>query len=122
MGFIVKLRLKGALCNIGGMMLKKVFKSIDYSMLIIAIILFAIGIVALYSANGGIEGDISDTIRQSIWFAVGFVLMFLFIIVDVEIFGKLWIPLYILTLIALVGVLFTSPVNGATSWYYYKRC
>lgn len=32
-------------------------------------------------------------------------------------YGKLWVPLYIITVLALIAVLFTTPINGATSWF-----
>ncbi len=32
-------------------------------------------------------------------------------------YGKLWVPLYIITVLALIAVLFTNPINGATSWF-----
>ena len=34
-------------------------------------------------------------------------------------YGKLWMPIYILTLLSLVGVLFTTPIYGARSWYQF---
>ena len=75
-------------------MLKKILKSLDYSVLIICIVLFSIGLVALFSANGGLDGDFADTQKQFIWFFVGFVLMIIIILVDYEIIGKLWIPVF----------------------------
>ena len=93
-------------------MFKKIFKAMDYSIIIIAIILFVIGIIALYSANGGIEGDISETIRQLIWFGVGFAFAVLIIFIDYDIFGKLWIPIYVITTLAL----FRCAVYQASQW------
>lgn len=75
-------------------MFKKIFKSLDYGVLMICIILFSIGLVALFSANGGFEGDFDETQKQLIWFLVGFVLMVIIILVDYEIVGKLWIPVF----------------------------
>lgn len=75
-------------------MFKKIFKSLDYSVLTICIILFSIGLVALFSANGGFEGDFAETQKQLIWFCVGFVFMVIIILVDYEIAGKLWIPVF----------------------------
>lgn len=75
-------------------MVKKILKSVDYGLLIICVILFGIGIVALYSANGGPEGDISETIKQVAWFFVGFLCMAVIIFIDYDILCKLWIPLY----------------------------
>ena len=58
-------------------MFKKVFKSIDYGLIIIAIILFGIGITALYSANGGVNGNTE-------WFIAGVLSMLLIIFVDYD--------------------------------------
>lgn len=103
-------------------MIKKIWKAMDYSIIVIAVILFGIGIVALYSANGGIEGDFSETVRQFVWFLVGMFLAFILVFIDVDSLGRLWIPIYVLTNIALVGVLFTEPINGASSWFNLRWC
>lgn len=83
----------------------------------IVILLFAIGITALYSANGGETGDLSEVYKQLAWFGAGVFTMMVVIMIDYEIIGKLWIPIYILINILLVLVLFTKPINGATSWF-----
>lgn len=86
-------------------------KSIDYSVLAIVIVLFIIGFVALYSANGGIEGDGDEAIKQLAWFGVGFVTMLIIMSIDYEVWGRLWIPLYAIMLLVLFLVLFTEPIN-----------
>lgn len=48
--------------------MKKILKSLDYMIIIISLALFTIGIVALYSANGGVNGDTSEVTKQLIWF------------------------------------------------------
>ncbi len=98
-------------------MIKKVLKKMDYVLIAIVVLLFLIGIVALYSANGGIDGDTGEVLKQSIWFTVGVIAAFSIILIDYNMIGKLWIPLYGIILILLVGVLFTPPINGATSWF-----
>lgn len=98
-------------------MIKKIFKKMDYIIISIVVLLFLVGVVALYSANGGIDGDTSECVKQMIWFAVGVIGAVCIIMVDYNILGKLWLPLYILILILLVAVLFTTPINGATSWF-----
>lgn len=100
-------------------MIKKLLKAVDYGIIIICLILFGIGVVALFSANGGIEGDTSETFKQVIWFGVGFLLMIIIYFIDYDIFGKLWIPLFVITTASLVAVLFTPPINGATSWFNF---
>lgn len=92
-------------------MIRKLFKSIDFGTLLIVLGLFLIGIVALYSANGGINGDISEVWKQILWFSIGSVLIITLVVIDYTIFEKLWIPLYGIILILLVLVLFTEPIN-----------
>lgn len=92
-------------------MLKKLFKSVDFGTLAIVLFLFLIGIVALYSANGGAGGDTSEVWKQLLWFSIGTVLVIGLITVDYTILEKIWIPLYIIILLLLVLVLFTVPIN-----------
>lgn len=92
-------------------MFKKLFKSVDYGTLLIVFVLFLIGIVALYSANGGINGDISEVWKQVLWFSVGSFFVSALIMIDYTIFEKLWVPLYGIILVLLVLVLFTEPIN-----------
>lgn len=98
-------------------MLKKLFKSVDYITLAIVLVLFLIGMTALYSANGGGSGDISEVWKQGLWFGLGIILVVALIAIDYNIFEKFWIPLYIAIVILLVLVLFTEPINGARSWF-----
>lgn len=98
-------------------MIKKIFKKMDYIIISIVVLLFLVGVIALYSANGGIDGDTSECTKQIIWFIVGIIGAACIIMVDYNVLGKLWIPLYVLILILLVAVLFTTPINGATSWF-----
>ena len=103
----------------GGRYVKKILKSLDYMIIIISILLFGIGIVALYSANGGVNGDTSEVTKQIVWFPVGIAGMIVVLMIDYDLLGKLWIPIYILTILSLIAVLFTPPINGATSWFQF---
>ena len=103
----------------GGRYVKKILKSLDYMIIIISILLFGIGIVALYSANGGVNGDTSEVTKQLVWFLVGIAGMIVVLMIDYDLLGKLWIPIYILTILSLIAVLFTPPINGATSWFQF---
>lgn len=99
--------------------IKKFLKSIDWMIVCIFIALFIIGFIALYSANGGIEGDMSEVTKHLSWFGLGIIFMVILALMDYEFLAKLWIPFYVLMVLALLGVLFTSPINGATSWYTF---
>lgn len=100
-------------------MIKKVLKKMDYVLIAIVVLLFLIGIVALYSANGGISGDTGEVTKQLIWFAVGTIGAMAMIVIDYNTLGKLWMFIYGAILILLIGVLFTKPINGATSWFNF---
>lgn len=69
-------------------MFKKIFKSIDYGIIAIAIILFGIGITALYSANGGVNGNTEEVTKQLVWFLAGIISMVLITIVDYDLLRK----------------------------------
>lgn len=69
-------------------MLKKILKALDYSIIIFSLALFIIGIIALYSANGGAEGDTSETMKQVAWMGVGIVTMIAIIFIDYDILRK----------------------------------
>ena len=101
-------------------MLRKILKSIDYSLIIIALALFIIGIIALHSANGGVNGNMEEVTKQFIWFFIGIISMSLVMFIDYDIYKKLWIPIYLLTIVSLVLVLFTKPIYGARSWFTFK--
>ena len=92
-------------------MQKKLFKFIDFGTLAIVFVLFLIGITALYSANGGVQGDLSEVWKQLLWFVIGAGLILLMVMIDYTIFEKVWIPMYAVIMILLVLVLFTEPIN-----------
>lgn len=75
--------------------------------------------MALFSANGGMDGDIGETKKQVMWFLIGFAVMCVVVILDYEVLGKLWKFLFAISTLLLVGVLFTTPINGATSWFNF---
>ncbi len=92
-------------------MLKKLFKAVDFGTLAVVLFLFLIGITALYSANGGAGGDISEVWKQVLWFSIGTVFVVMLIALDYTILEKIWIPLYIIIMLLLILVLFTEPIN-----------
>ena len=92
-------------------MLKKLFKAVDFGTLAVVLFLFLIGITALYSANGGAGGDVSEVWKQVLWFSIGTGFVVILIALDYTILEKIWIPLYIIIMILLILVLFTEPIN-----------
>ena len=96
-------------------MRKRELKNVEWSLLIIAIILSIIGLIALFSATQ--ESGYQDFYKQCIWLGVSLVIMIIVMLVDYETIVKLSPIFYGGFIILLIAVLFTSPINGATSWF-----
>ena len=96
-------------------MQKKMFKNFEWGILICTIILLAIGLVALFSATQ--NSDYEEFKKQIMWIGISIPVIAVFILLDYEIIAKISPVIYGLSLISLVAVLFTEPINGATSWF-----
>ena len=90
-------------------------KSIEWSILICVGILIVIGCVALYSATQNTEFD--ELKKQLIWLGISIPITIAFIAIDYELIIKSAPIFYTVMLFLLVAVLFTKPINGATSWF-----
>ena len=96
-------------------MRKRELKNMEWGILITAIILCVIGIVALFSATQ--ETDYEEFTKQIIWFVVSIIAMVVVMFIDYNLLLKASPVLYGIFIVLLIGVLFTSPINGATSWF-----
>lgn len=96
-------------------MKRKILKNIEWSILISTIILVIIGLVALTSATK--NSDYEELKKQIMWLAISIPILIVVIFVDYDIFVRISPILYGIILILLVAVLFTSAINGATSWF-----
>ena len=96
-------------------MKKKLLKNIDWGNFICCILLSIIGMIALFSAT--YDSEDTSLQRQLIWFVICIPVVFIIIFIDYEAIAKISPILYGIVLILLVIVLFTDPVNGATSWF-----
>lgn len=96
-------------------MRKRELKNIEWSLLIVAIILCIIGLIALFSATQETEHD--EFNKQCIWLAVSLIIMLGVMLIDYEVLVKISPILYGIFIILLIAVLFTTPINGATSWF-----
>lgn len=85
----------------------------------VTMLLALIGLVNLYSATYNLtEGGISSLFRsQVIWFAVGLTLGFFALLVDYRILLRLAYPLYVVSVLLLLAVLFFGKeVAGNKNW------
>ena len=96
-------------------MKRKMLKNMEWSILISTIILVVIGLVALTSATKNSNYD--ELKKQILWITISIPVLIVVIFVDYEIIAKISPILYGIILILLVAVLFTSAINGATSWF-----
>ena len=94
---------------------KRIFKNVEWSILICVLILVIIGLIALYSAT--ISSELYEFKKQCIWILISIPIMIVIMSIDYEIIAKISPYLYGLSIIMLIAVLFTSPINGATSWF-----
>lgn len=94
---------------------KKIFKNMDWGILICIIILLAVGLVALFSATQGTGYE--EFKKQIMWLAISLPMMIILTVIDYHTISKISPILYIIIIIALIAVLFTDSINGATSWF-----
>lgn len=93
----------------------KNFRKIEWWIPVCAIILCAIGLVALFSAS--YDSGLEEFKKQIIWVGISIILMFIALFIDYKIMIRLSPILYIISIISLIAVLFTEPINGASSWF-----
>ena len=96
-------------------MKKKILKNIEWGILICTLILVLIGLVALTSATKNTEYD--ELKKQVMWVIISIPIMIIVIFIDYDFIVKISLVLYGIIIALLVGVLFTEPINGATSWF-----
>ena len=96
-------------------MVKKILKNMDWGILFCIAILLAVGLVSLFSATQSTDYD--EFKKQIMWIAISLPVMIAVIFIDYNTISKISPILYVLILIALIAVLFTEPINGATSWF-----
>ena len=96
-------------------MKKRVLKNMEWWIVIWGIALSIIGLIALFSATS--EANYNEFTKQIIWIAISIVAMIIMMFIDYNMLIKSSPILYAGSLILLVIVLFTEPINGATSWF-----
>lgn len=97
---------------------KRNIKNIEWGILICSVLLFIIGCIALFSATQETEHE--ELIKQLQWFAFCIPVVIIITIIDYKTIIKLSPIFYGIFIILLIAVLFTEPINGATSWFNLK--
>lgn len=96
----------------------KKLRKIDWLILICALMLCGVGLIALFSAS--YDSDLDEFRKQAIWMGISIGIMIRVMFIDYKILIKLSPILYGISIIALIAVLFTKPINGARSWFNIK--
>lgn len=96
-------------------MKNKKLKNTEWAVLIVSLFLFAIGLVALFSATQSAEHV--EFKKQIQWFIVSIPFLVLVSLIDYNVVIKFSPLFFVILLVSLIGVLFTKPINGATSWF-----
>ena len=96
-------------------MKKKLLKNMEWSILIVSILLVIIGLIALFSATQSTEYE--EFKKQLKWLVISIPFLIVAMSIDYNILIRFSSLAYIVIIVLLVGVLFTEPINGASSWY-----
>lgn len=96
-------------------MKKRILKNMEWWIVIWGIALCIIGLIALFSATS--ETNYNEFTKQIIWIIISIVAMFVVMMINYNILVKISPVLYGISIILLILVLFTEPINGATSWF-----
>ncbi len=96
-------------------MKKKILKNIEWGILVCTLLLIVIGLIALFSATQ--NSDYDELKKQIIWLAISVPVMICVILIDYDWLSKISPALYGISIILLIAVLFTEPINGAKSWF-----
>ena len=89
---------------------------LDIGLVLGVLALLAIGLPTIFSASH-ISAGAGKLLKQGMWALIGLAGMGVFAGVDYRVLSRYRRLLYVLTLLLLVGVLFTGKINGARSWF-----
>lgn len=92
---------------------------IDKSMIFYIFILSILSLISIYSASMYLSKTLGNlVIKQSIWYLVGVIFIFLIFKFKLNFFIKIAPYIYIANIILLFGLLFFAPeINGSKCWY-----
>lgn len=94
---------------------KKLLKNMEWWIVVWSIALCIIGLIALFSATS--ETGHGEFNKQIVWIIVSICIMLAIMFIDYNFIVRMSPILYGIFIILLIAVLFTEPINGATSWF-----
>ena len=96
-------------------MKKRIFKNMEWWIVIWGIALSIIGLIALFSATS--EANYNEFTKQIVWIVISLVAMLVVMFIDYNMLVRISPILYVISIVLLILVLFTEPINGASSWF-----
>jgi len=91
-------------------------KNLDWILIVVALFLFIIGIIVIYSTTSGTSG-FTEARNQIIYGVLGFALLFSFAFLDYKVFKSFTHVLYVVMVALLLFVLISGRIShGATRW------
>lgn len=96
-------------------MKKKLLKNMEWTILIVSLALVVIGVFSLFSATQ--DTEYGEFKKQLQWLAISVPFLILAISIDYNVIVRFSSLAYLVIIALLVGVLFTEPISGASSWY-----
>ena len=96
-------------------MKKRILKNMEWWIVIWGIALSIIGLIALFSATS--EANYNEFTKQIVWIVTSLVAMVIIMLIDYNFLVKISPFLYGTSIVLLILVMFTEPINGATSWF-----
>ncbi|MFH1673481.1 MAG: rod shape-determining protein RodA [Pseudomonadota bacterium] len=96
---------------------RRLVQNFDWVLLIITILIATVGIINLYSAVAGDPASSHLYVKQLYWFGIGAVFMTAAFIVDYRLLQQWAVPIYAVSIILLIVVLFFGKVvSGSQRW------
>ncbi|MEW5720857.1 MAG: putative peptidoglycan glycosyltransferase FtsW [Chloroflexota bacterium] len=97
---------------------------VDYVLLGVVVILLIIGLMMVFSVTfpprvqQGAPNPQSEFVKQAIYAAIGVFVLLVFARIDYRLWGRAALIMMGVTLVLLIAVLFTAPVNNARRWLF----
>ncbi|MGW8957258.1 putative lipid II flippase FtsW [Paenibacillus sp. NPDC055715] len=96
----------------------------DFQLLILTLLLVGFGVIMVFSSSSSVALLNKDYNFDSLYFVkrqfafaiLGLFIMFVAMNIRMEKYKKLFVPLFFITILLLIIVLFTGSLNGAKSW------
>ena len=96
---------------------RKLLKNTEWVVLVVSVILTVIGLVALFSATQSTE--YYEFRKQVQWILISIPFFILASLIAYNVIIRFSTLAYLISIGLLIGVLFTSPISGAKSWFKF---